>query len=304
MARRLPCGVWHAGGVDALAVIAPTSPRAWVNVPLRARRVRHLVASPHPALAEDVEYLWWLEASEPLPRPVVRSCASKAAVDLIFTLDGHFAERAEGNLFTAGERGAYLIGPTSTASEVVSSGRCTVVGARLRPGRGADLLRTSGRELRDRAARLDDLFATEARALAGEGDPAEPAAVVERLEGLLLALRRRAPEPDRRVVEALRLVERSRGGLSVAALARWLGTTTRQLERRFRDRVGLSPKRWCRIVRVDHAMRRIASAGAGVAFAKLAGACGFYDQAHLIREFRELAGDTPAGFARAQAGCE
>jgi transcriptional regulator GlxA family with amidase domain len=178
-----------------------------------------------------------------------------------------------------------------------------VVGVRLRPGRGAELLRTSARELRDRVARLDDLFPAEARAASGEADPAEPAAMAERLERILLSLRRRAPEPDRLVAEAVRLIERRRGALTVASVARWLGTTPRQLERRFRDGVGLSPKRWCRIARLDHAMNLLAS-GATAPLVEVAGAAGYHDQAHLTREFRELAGVTPGGFVRARAGCD
>jgi AraC-like DNA-binding protein len=281
--------------------IAP-SEHAWTEVPLRARLVRLFTAAPHPALAADVEHLWWLESSAPLPRPVARACAAKLAVDVVLTLEGHFAEAAERRLLRGGERAPYVIGPTGAPAEAVASGRCVAVGARLRPGRAGGLLRASGGELRDEVARLDELCG---RAVAGLREPAAegPRAAIVALERALLALLERAAAPDPRVDEALRLIGRSRGRLAVEALARRSGTTVRQLQRRFRDRVGLSPKQGCRIARAEHAAGLLGAAGR-VDFGDVVDACGFYDQAHLIRELRALAGATPGALRRARGGCE
>jgi len=61
--------------------------------------------------------------------------------------------------------------------------------------------------------------------------------------------------------------------------------------------VGLSPKAHGRIARVRHAMALLGP-GARAGFADVVEACGFYDQAHLIREFRALVGTTPGAFLR------
>lgn len=285
-------------GAPALA----SSDHAWTEFPLRARLVRLFTAAPHPALAADVEHLWWLESSAPLPRPVARGYAAKAAVDVVLTLEGHFAEATERRLLAGGERAPYVVGPRSAPTEAVASGRCVAVGARLRPGRAGGLLRASGGELRDEVARLDELCG---RAVAGVGEPAAagPRAAIVALERALLALRVRAAAPDPLVDEAMRLIGLSRGRLAVEGLARRAGTTVRQLQRRFRDGVGLSPKRVCRIARVEHAAGLLAAPGR-VDHGDVVDACGFYDQAHLIRELRALAGVTPGALRRARAGCE
>ena len=66
---------------------------------------------------------------------------------------------------------------------------------------------------------------------------------------------------------------------------------------RFRDEFGLSPKIAARVIRFDRARRRLqqrVADGAAPALAEVAADGGFSDQAHLAREFRELAGCTPS----------
>jgi AraC-like DNA-binding protein len=102
----------------------------------------------------------------------------------------------------------------------------------------------------------------------------------------------------------------SRGAMPIAGLSRETGWTTRHLGARFRDEFGLSPKAAARVVRFDRARRllqRRVTAGRAPALAELAASGGYYDQAHLAREFRELAGCAPSRwraeeFRNVQAG--
>ncbi|GJF30658.1 AraC family transcriptional regulator [Kitasatospora sp. NE20-6] len=99
-----------------------------------------------------------------------------------------------------------------------------------------------------------------------------------------------APPPE--VRETWRLLRASRGRVPVSALAAEVGWSERHLAARFRAETGLSPKAAARVVRFDRA-RRLAAAGGG-RLADLAAACGYFDQAHLAREFRALAGVAPS----------
>ncbi|MFF4773662.1 helix-turn-helix domain-containing protein [Microtetraspora fusca] len=87
------------------------------------------------------------------------------------------------------------------------------------------------------------------------------------------------------------------GGLTVSDLAREVGWSTRYLGRRFREEIGLGPKEAARVVRFDRARRTLqhqAAAGAPPTLAALAASFGYYDQAHLAREFGALAGCSPS----------
>jgi AraC-like DNA-binding protein len=85
------------------------------------------------------------------------------------------------------------------------------------------------------------------------------------------------------------------GGIEVSALAADVGWSRRHLSERFQQEFGLSPKVAGRVVRFERARRRLQRA-ARPRLAEMAAACGYYDQAHLTREFRELAGMTPTAW--------
>ncbi len=87
-------------------------------------------------------------------------------------------------------------------------------------------------------------------------------------------------------------------GRDVAAVARAAGMSVRQLERRFAREVGLAPKLFSRVARLQRALawrERHPTA----AWAEVASMTGYHDQMHLVRDFRALAGDSPTRFERA-----
>jgi transcriptional regulator GlxA family with amidase domain len=92
------------------------------------------------------------------------------------------------------------------------------------------------------------------------------------------------------------VLERSHGQAPIGGICDRLGRSRRHLAARFREQVGLPPKTVARIFRFDRAVSMLAQPGAGLA--GVAVECGYYDQAHLNRDFREFAGTSPAAFAR------
>jgi AraC-like DNA-binding protein len=92
-----------------------------------------------------------------------------------------------------------------------------------------------------------------------------------------------------------RRLRETHGGVGVAELAAETGLSARRLGSLFQAEFGLAPKEAGRVFRFDHARRRIERAVvAGATLAGLAAECGYYDQAHLAREFRSLAGCPPS----------
>jgi transcriptional regulator GlxA family with amidase domain len=67
------------------------------------------------------------------------------------------------------------------------------------------------------------------------------------------------------------------------------------LIRRFTQQIGLTPKASARVLRFRHAVALLGRGAAGLT--EISTACGFYDQAHLNREFRAIAGTTPGQMA-------
>jgi len=88
------------------------------------------------------------------------------------------------------------------------------------------------------------------------------------------------------IAEAVRRITIAQGASDLAALARELGVSIRQLERRFYADVGLPPKLFCRIQRLNCVFRAIGQRPSS--WVETAVACGYYDQAHLIRDFKHF----------------
>ena len=103
---------------------------------------------------------------------------------------------------------------------------------------------------------------------------------------------------------------RDGGATRVSELAAGTGWSERHLTSRFRAEIGLAPKAAARVVRFDRARKllvRKLTAGGDYLLADLAADCGYFDQAHLAREFRALAGCPPSQwlaeeFRNVQAG--
>jgi AraC-like DNA-binding protein len=93
-------------------------------------------------------------------------------------------------------------------------------------------------------------------------------------------------------------LEATGGRLSIEELATETGFTRKHLGNLFQQQVGLSPKALARVHRFRGAMEILNRANGQVPWAELAEACGFYDQSHLINEFRRFTGFSPVELAR------
>jgi AraC-like DNA-binding protein len=100
-----------------------------------------------------------------------------------------------------------------------------------------------------------------------------------------------AAEPDPALAAAWHALERTGGSVSIAAVADEVGWSRQHLRTRFVDELGLTPKVAGRVMRFERARRELLSGPTPLA--DVAALSGFYDQAHLTREFVELVGATP-----------
>lgn len=160
---------------------------------------------------------------------------------------------------------------------------------------GAACLGVPVSEITGKSLPLDDLLpparVREARGRLLEArTTADRVAVVERL---LLEL---PFADDPLVARGLAMIESSSGGAPiVGSMARALAISERQLERRFLERVGLTPKRYAALRRFE---RAVAIAKDAPSLTDAALGAGYYDQSHFIREFRRFTGSAPGELLR------
>lgn len=201
-----------------------------------------------------------------------------------------------GVMLSAGADGEpALVGPRVTPLSSPVRGGDVFRGVHLQPAAAGALLHVSAGALRDAIgpARLwldpawCDLWHAQA-------DMADDAAALSGLAGAFRELAQRAAPLDAAVATAVARLMRSHGTARLDELAEEAALSPRQLRRRFRAAVGLSPKELARIRRL-----RAAAASAVIEdrpWADLVADGGYADQPHLVREFRRLLGVTPGGF--------
>lgn len=97
--------------------------------------------------------------------------------------------------------------------------------------------------------------------------------------------------------DAVYLINQQHGNLSVMELTSTLQINERQLQRIFEEHIGLTPKRFSGIVRIQYFLKLLRKNSAQTSLTELVYDCGFYDQAHMIREMKNITGITPRQYA-------
>ncbi|MBZ0110853.1 MAG: helix-turn-helix transcriptional regulator [Thermoanaerobaculia bacterium] len=188
-------------------------------------------------------------------------------------------------------------GPSLLPMRTLVRGGDVFKGVHFWPGAAASLLGPSLDGLRDRHELAASLLDVEwlnnlQRRLANES---EPATTGPHFDAALLPRITSATPLDPVVMTAVFCLIASHGLLRIQDLADELGISSRQLRRRFRAVTELAPKELARIQRIRSSAVEAVVAG-DQRWVDLAASGGFADQAHLVREFRQILGLTPLEF--------
>ena len=255
--------------------------------------------APCAPLAPFVRCYWTLRDPEPSAARPLERVVPDGRMEVIFHLAEPFRRlAADGS--THPQRPAVVAGQLA-AGLLLQPGRTVdLFAVRFQPWGAARLLGASAAGLAGRMPALEEVVGREA--LEVEDTLRARARTVERIgiaESWLLRRLGRARGLPADVEAAARLALRGPVGLRVADLAAAVGRGPRTLERGFREHVGLAPKVFLRVARLQGVLRAL-RAGRVRSWAGAALDGGFADQAHLTREFLDLAGCTPTQYAREQ----
>lgn len=114
---------------------------------------------------------------------------------------------------------------------------------------------------------------------------------IAHIEKYLLERLSYAYQPDQRIIYTTQMIMESNGQKSIKDIIRSVCLSERQFERKFKSAVGVSAKTFSKIIRFRHASQYIIS-HPDESLYSAAYACGYYDHSHLIKDFKELGGDS------------
>jgi AraC-like DNA-binding protein len=250
---------------------------------------------PHPALAPYVRRMTgWVERTAFTRRREV----PHAGAVLIINFENRLNVSTPGRPEQADSYHSFFAGLASSYVVTESAGfgggvqlDFTPIGAYLFTGIPAD-------ELANRVVHLEDILGVGAVGLIQRlEETPDWDTRLDMVEQLALDRLSIAPRPSEGVAWAFQRLEARRGLVRINDLCSALDWKPKQLIERFRHEVGLPPKQVARIIRFQRAVQMLTperpSCLADVAFE-----CGYFDQAHFAREFREFAGSTPGEFLR------
>ena len=227
------------------------------------------------------------------PAPLLREVPFPG-VPLILNLDAPWAIADPGA--RPAPRDSFVAGMHAAATLVQGAPSWACIELRLTPLGAHRLLGRPMHELTNRTVELDDVL-PRPRADELTARLRETASWSERfdlVEAFLACRLADSLPPSPGVEWSWHRLRRTGGRASIGELALELGWSHRRLISRFREQIGLTPKTVARVLRFDRAVTALrASPGRLV---EIAFDCGYFDQAHLNRDFRELAGTTPTAF--------
>lgn len=255
--------------------------------------------TPSAALRSYVQCYWQAqgqEGSEPVGRePAGRELLHPdGAAGLLFNFGGTLERNGERLRGTC-----WIDGPKRRTARLTVGSELDLLGVRFLPGMafpfvGEPLAALASGELTPgEALRRLELEALHERLL----ETPDLAGRIGLLESYLLErLRRHAAPRVPALTASLDWLQRHQGQANIATLVAELPFGQRRLERLFQQHVGLSPKRYVRLLRVARSRELIKQGGARLSLTDTAFAAGYFDQAHFIHDFKAVTGLTPGGY--------
>lgn len=253
------------------------------------------------ALRSHVAHILLYREALPDGHEVLERVLPDGAVRLVFNL-GDAPSAGEG----AGQP-VEAIGASAAPALVRLRGKVEGLSVTLRPGAASALLGMPACEIAGTAVHLDQLWRGQGvelreRMAAAPDDAARVgvlcAVLGQRLvQGDAAAHRAADRVAHTAAIRAAQLIAESGGRQSLREVAAAVGVGERRLQQLFQQQVGLSPRAWSRLARLHACLRALRQPQPRVpGWAELALDGGFYDQSHLVNEFKALCGLTPTEF--------
>jgi AraC-like DNA-binding protein len=260
--------------------------------------MRYREFHPPSPLSTVIECLWTLESDTEDPAARPEKILPDGCVELILNFGARFLQHVDDT--TRLQPRTFVAGQLTRPLLIAPTGPVQLIGIRFHPGGTAPFFRLPMYQLTDRIVELGAFERKlESLLVRGTEDVALMTDKVSALERVLTQLLVEHTRDMKVLQTAARIVE-SGGMIPIDTLALDAGISSRQLERKFLAEIGVGPKLLSRILRFQQVFRAVDANE--TCWPVIALDCGYYDQAHLIRDFRQFAQQTPSVLFAEQGG--
>jgi AraC-like DNA-binding protein len=262
----------------------------------------YAVHAPPPPLVGLVDFFWSLRDAPSHSRECV---IPSGTLELVINLhEDEFRIHRPSSLGGQGARfrGAIASGAYQRAFVVETRAHASIIGVHFESGGAASVLGVPAGELANQHVELEALWGRRAVALREQlcaaASSAERFRILEQalIERLARASSVRSLRSAQRDV-AFALRRLGEPGVGVGDVAKQLQLSHRRFIERFTDQVGMTPKRYSRVLRFQRALALVTGRETPP-WTQIASECGYFDQAHLCHDWTEFTGFSPEEFVR------
>jgi len=256
--------------------------------------MKYFEVKPSSILRNYIKCFWYLEkdySSNYLSSEVI---LPDGCVDFVFQAQGSklYLQTDGRSIYLADN---FLIGLQKDPIRLFSKGKSITYGIRFFAYGVYPFLKIPLNKLQKSTFDLDDLFGNELSKITEKVKNLPIQQVFEEFEKFLFSRLSTFKKDIQSVEAATQVLFQTRGFADIARLAIDLNLSTRSLERKFDETVGLSPKSLARVIRFDHIKNELILKPQ-TPLTALSFRFGYFDQAHFIHDFKQFSGEIPSIF--------
>lgn len=216
---------------------------------------------------------------------------------IVFHLKDQLLQWNEGNLTPQLQPRSFIYGQLSRYNTIASSGHLNMIVVVLQPHSLYTHFHVPAHELKDQTLPLVALFGQEAKDLEEQVISAlSIETAIDTIESFLSKRLNAQSDLSAEIAMAMQLIYEHQGVLKIEELLQVLPITERQLERKFREQIGSTPKRFTDTIKFQHLLKLLQKQSDNANIAELIYTSGYYDQAHLNNIFKKMTGLTPSHY--------
>ncbi|MCG8551169.1 MAG: AraC family transcriptional regulator [Desulfobacterales bacterium] len=252
---------------------------------------------PHSKFKDYIQCYWTLNRSDNNIHAIYRT-AVDGGLQLIFNLSDPI-ECVVDDASPITIAGDFMVGSLAKRIQIKPTGSISLFAVQFTPDGLYPFLSMPPVDLTDFCVELEEVWELNglgpSKLIHSAGQ--KPDKLIQTFEGFFAGRMNAFRKHSFSVEKAVTIIRSHKGQIPIDTLANQLQISSRHLARKFTERIGVPPKRLCRIFRLKHVLNNLDPTESD--WASLAVANGYFDQAHLIHEFQFFTGQSPRTYSTA-----
>jgi AraC-like DNA-binding protein len=234
---------------------------------------------PHPALADYIDAFWTTTSDE--KKVLSEKIFPDGCVDIILNLGDDF--KTDNETFNVKNGNVYLVGTMKHFKKFEMKPETKLVGIRFKPAAFSSFYKfTSLHQITDLTVEFEKKLSPDVKQIISKS--------TEYLNQFFI---NKLAQPKHILLPVIADIKNHKGQINVNELTKRHFTTTKQLERNFKQYVGISPKEFINLVRFQFVLPVIQNKSSERSLLEIAFEHGYYDHSHLTNEVKRYTGVAP-----------